>query len=93
MSDNEKIRVIIMNDCGAWVAQVLEYDICVQAEDLDDLPARLEVALRLEEDATDGDLSKIGPAPQHFQEQWERRAGTFTPANDSFPAYEMALAA
>ncbi len=93
MQSEEKIRVIISNDSGLWVAQCLEHDICVQADDLDDIRGRFEVALRIEAEIHGGDLSAIGPAPQHFFDQWDRRAGSFTPTKDGSSSYEMALAA
>jgi hypothetical protein len=94
MSKSEPVRVIINKDCDVWTAQCLEYDVCVQADDLDDLRARLDVALRLEAELHDGDLAKIGPAPAHFHDQWERRSGEYTPtAANSPPAesYQMAM--
>lgn len=93
MSNEEKVRVIISNEGGVWVAQCLEYDICVQADDLNEIPARFEVAMRIESDLHKGNLASIGKAPKHFFDQWERRAGAYTPANDGHPKYEMALAA
>ncbi|MFD2056460.1 hypothetical protein ACFSQT_27145 [Mesorhizobium calcicola] len=88
---NQKLRVICYQDHGVWLAQGLEHDICVQAETLDDLCGRLEVAVRLE--CEDGGLDHIGPAPEHFQRMWDRKSGNFTPMGSNAGEYELALAA
>ena len=88
----EKIRVVIFSEDDQWVAQCLEYDICVQAGDLDDIPGRLSVAVRLEEEAHQGDLSKIGKAPKHFFALWDRSSGTYQPRLVD-PGYELAICA
>lgn len=87
----EKIRVIILQEEGVWVAQCIDFDICVQADDLDAIPGRLQVALRLEEELHGGDLNSIGPAPKHFQEMWERRSGSYAPASQISENYEIAM--
>lgn len=91
--NSEKIRVVLIEEGGAWVAQCLEVDVRVQASDLDDVAGRLEVALRLESEAHDGDFSKIGPAPQYFQEMWGRTAGSFQPRSVADGPYDMAICA
>jgi hypothetical protein len=63
----ENIRVIIYKSSCRWFAQGLEHDICVQAQNIDDLPGRFEVAVRLE--AEDG-LKRIPPAPLRFHDMW-----------------------
>lgn len=87
-----KIRVIcFQEDGGVWIAQALEHDICVQADTLDDLYGRIEVAVRLE--CENGSLDHIAPAPQHFQRMWDRQSGSFTPFGGNDERYELALAA
>lgn len=88
----QKIRVIFHRDGEAWIAQGLERDICVQADRLEDLYGLFEVAVRLE-DAEPGGLERIGQAPQHYYDMWERRSGDFTPNNASDSCYEVGLAA
>lgn len=83
MQEARPIRVLLAREGEFWVAQCLEYDIGAQARDLDDLRRRLLVALAAERQESIRRHGKpfagIGPAPRPFHEQWERRAGLFTP--------------
>lgn len=88
---SQKLRVICYQDQGVWLAQGLEHDICVQADTLDDLYGRFEVAVRLE--CEDGGLDHIPAAPEHFQRMWDRKSGGFAPAGANDDRYELALAA
>lgn len=88
----EKLRVICFQEESLWLAQILEHDICVQAESLDDLAARLEVAVRLECEET-GNLDHIPAAPAHFEKMWDRNAGGFTPDFGKPEMYDVAMAA
>ena len=80
----DTIRVIMFRDGDMWVAQCLEYDIGVQAEDIDTLSDRLKVVLKTEfRVSADGKpFDGIEPAPERFQQMWERRARSleFMPA-------------
>ncbi|MCP3053749.1 hypothetical protein [Aurantimonas marianensis] len=89
---SDKIRVIFYEESGAWIAQGLEHDICVQAPTLNDLYGRLEVAVRLEE-TEPGGIDRIGEAPSHFFDLWEKRSGDFRPRNDGAERYSVGLAA
>jgi hypothetical protein len=77
-SETDTIRVIVFQDADYWVAQCLEYDIGAQADDVDTLMARLEVALKAEFNESMERHGKafegIEAAPQRFQSMWERRA-------------------
>ena len=88
---SEKLRVICYQDHGVWLAQALERDICAQADRLDDLYGRFEVAFRLE--CEGGNLDHIDPAPTHFFRMWDQKAGSYTPVAPNVDHYEMALAA
>jgi len=88
----DTIRVIFYQDGEKWLAQAIEHDICVQADKLDDLYGRFEVAVRLECDET-GSLDHIPSAPDHFEQLWQRKAGSFTPAHVASGKYEVGLAA
>lgn len=88
----ESIRVVVVREGDLWVAQCLEYDICVQADDLKDISGRLDVALRLESEVREGDLSQIGHAPQYFQDLWEQCPGTYKP-RDPLTGCELAICA
>jgi hypothetical protein len=63
-------RVIFYRDGEKWLAQAIERDICVQADTLDDLYGRFEVAVRLECDEK-GSLDHIPAAPVHFERMWQ----------------------
>jgi hypothetical protein len=90
---NAEIKVIVFkDDDNTWVAQGLEHDICVQASSLDDLQVRFEVAVRLESEEAGG-LGRIGRAPDHFFDLWEKRAGAFTPSSSANASIEFGLAA
>lgn len=86
-----KLRVICYQEHGVWLAQGLEHDICVQADTLDDLYGRFEVAVRLE--CENDSLDHIGPSPEHFQRMWDKQSGGFTPMGAVDERYELALAA
>ncbi|RWB77483.1 MAG: hypothetical protein EOQ50_05345 [Mesorhizobium sp.] len=86
----EKLRVICYQDHGIWLAQGLEHDICVQADTLDDLYGRFEVAARLE--CKDGKLDHLPEAPEYYHRMWDRQSGSFSPQGAS-DLYEVALAA
>lgn len=64
---NESVRVLITNTEGAWVAQCLEHDICVQADTIDALQKRFETVMFCERDS----LASIDAAPAEFFEQWD----------------------
>lgn len=88
---SQKLRVICYQDHGVWLAQGLEHDICVQADSLDELCGRLEVAVRLE--CKDDKLDHIEAAPEYFQRMWDRSSGGFTPKFGNPDMYDVALAA
>jgi hypothetical protein len=100
---SDVIRVIMFQDSGMWVAQCLEYDIGVQAEDLDTLSDRLKVVLKAEfkesVERHGKPFAGIDPAPERFQLMWERRARSLevTPApwmtGGERPHLNMALVA
>lgn len=89
---SDKIRVIFYQEHGLWLAQGLEKDICVQADKLDDLYGRFEVAARLECAETEN-LDHIGKAPKHFWDMWERKSGGFKPSKATNDQFEVGLAA
>lgn len=86
------LRVIFYREGEIWLAQGIEHDICVQADSLDDLYGRFEVAVRLECDK-EGKLDHIGEAPSHFKKMWDRKSGDFTPSFMTDRRYEVGLAA
>jgi hypothetical protein len=77
-SDTISIRVVVFHDEGQWVAQCLEYDIGAQADDIDTLTDRLKVVLHAEckesIERNGSPFAGIEPAPERFQNMWERRA-------------------
>lgn len=72
------LRIVIFRENRFWLAQALECDIGVQAEDLKDLLCRLELALIMEEPR----LANLPPAPKYFQDLWPLKAGTLEPGMD-----------
>jgi len=80
-TDTIEIRVVVFKDDGHWVAQCLEYDIGAQAENIDLLNDRLKVVLMAEfKESMERHQSPFGgidPAPERFQQMWNRRAQSF----------------
>lgn len=70
------VRVVAFQEDGVWVAHCVEYDICVQANDLAQARRRMTVALTQEAKITQekhGEAFKgIGPAPDYFEAMFER---------------------
>lgn len=89
---SDKIRVILFREGDAWVAQGLERDICVQADRLDELYGRFEVAVRLE-GSEPGGMDRIAPAPKYFFDLWDRKSGAFKPENADARGFDFGLAA
>ena len=67
---DEALRVLIIHTEDAFVAQCLEHDICVQADDLDTLQKRFETVLHCELQER-GSLEDIEPAPAEFFTKWD----------------------
>jgi len=88
----DSLRVIFYQDGDKWLAQGIEHDICVQADTLDDLYGRFEVAVRLECSENDS-WDRLDPAPDHFEQMWSRKSGEFKPSNLTNPRYEVGVAA
>ena len=75
------IRIIVFRDGDSWIAQCLEYDICAQASDLDELRSRIAATIEAERDFSRQSGKKpfegIAPSPKHYFDMWEKRS-TFT---------------
>jgi hypothetical protein len=69
------VRIVVFREGRFWLAQGLEHDFGVQAEDLKDLVVRVDFALELEA----AGLADLPPAPKYFQDLWPLKAGGFTP--------------
>ncbi|HVC54350.1 MAG TPA: hypothetical protein VND95_00245 [Stellaceae bacterium] len=80
---SDQIRVILFKEGDLWVGQCLEYDIGAQARDLDELRARLTVAIEAERresiERCGSAFAGIAQAPPYFHELWEKRSGNFEP--------------
>ncbi len=74
---NAPLRIVLFREAQQWLAQGLELDVGVQAENLKDLALRLAIALDAESDA--GRLDALPPAPKYFQDLWPLRAGPYAP--------------
>jgi hypothetical protein len=74
----QSLRVIIFREADQWLAQGLERDIAVQAENLRDIVNRLSLAIDAE--IAMESFAALGPAPKYFQDLWGPRAGEYTPS-------------
>ena len=83
MTEHQVIRAIIFRDGPSWVGQCLEYDIGAQADSLEDLHARLRLAIKAERRESikinGTPFAGIDPAPKHFHDLWAKTAGKFEP--------------
>ena len=68
---NSELRVLVIHTEEAFVAQCLEHDISVQADDLSSLQKRFEDAVAFEAQLGDG-IDAIPAAPAHFFNLWDR---------------------
>src|SRR5690348_3836100 len=79
------IRAIMFKEGDLWVGQCLEYDIGAQARDLDELRARLTIAVEVEKresiERCGTPFAGIPAAPRYFHELWERRSVNYQPRN------------
>ena len=77
-----RVRTIVFREEGMYVAQCLEYDIAVQAPDVDLVLDRLKLTLEAELEMCreeDKDLADcISPAPNYYHGLWERRSDSWT---------------
>ena len=72
MSNLAKLRVIVFDDGGLFVAQCLDHDIVAQAESLDEALDRLELTIEAEiAMRASSDLNGIPRAPNYYQELWK----------------------
>lgn len=81
-----QIRAVAFKEGDVYVAQGLDYDICVQAKALSDLPKKLaysvaaNVAISLE--LGKQPLEGIRKAPQQFWDMFNAAKITLTPSDD-----------
>jgi len=87
-----KIRVILLREGAVWVAQGLEHDVCVQADSIEELYGRFDVAVRLEADEPGG-LERIPEAPEYYHSLWDKKAGDYKPVQSQTPEYDFGVAA
>jgi hypothetical protein len=95
----QTIRVIVFRQGQQLFAQCLEHDIAVQADDIEVLRRRIELALEAESSERGGDLSSIGPAPDYYFRMWREAKADLTPhrrrrdGKRDVPVIRMALCA
>lgn len=81
MAMTEKIRAIVFQDAGQWVAQCIEVDVAAQGSTVDEAVERLGSLLNSEADYTQKRFGKpfagIDPAPARFEAMWERCSKSF----------------
>lgn len=83
VEETRTVRVVLIKEGDLWIAQCLEFDVGAQAEGMDELQRRFEVALQCEIDeciraGVSPDVA-IGPAPQFYYDLWNKQAGEFKP--------------
>lgn len=87
--DETHIRAIIFRDGDLHVAQCLEYDIAVQAPDVNVVLEKLELTIEAEFAACRADGVKpcdcIPPAPNYYHGLWEQRSASWTQHNVEAP--------
>lgn len=81
------LRIVLFREGPVWLAQALEHDLGVQAENLKDLMMRLGIAL---DDAGEG-LALRPPAPVYFEHLWPLAAGRFDPSAHGFDRADVAM--
>lgn len=73
----DSLRVVAFQDGNKWIAQCLEVDVCVQADDLETLRNRMALALQLTREEslrlTGSAFAGINPAPEQYQDMWNER--------------------
>jgi hypothetical protein len=76
MSDAaNELRVVAFREGDCWIAQCVEYDLCVQGNDIAQAKRRMEALIRLEAQHTleqNGELfAGIDPAPDYFASMFD----------------------
>lgn len=70
------LRVLVFFGRTKWVAQCIEYDIAVQAENSEDLESRFNSALEAERQLSQKmgqePLRRLPPAPRRYREAWDK---------------------
>ena len=84
----QQIRIVAFKEGDCWIAQCLEVDVSAQANDLDTLKGRIEVALEGERP-----LKDLPRAPERFFEMWGQISGFKQSGTTDGLPYEMALRA
>ena len=93
MSDQQSLRIVVLKEGDAFVAQCLEYDICAQAPDVETLRVRMNDLIDLEcrasLDETGLEFGGIDAAPEKFHKMWDDANRIDSPGS----RLDMALAA
>ena len=63
--ESQMLRVVVFKEEDLFVAQCLEHDICVQADDMATLSRRFAATVVLE------DVESLAASPQHFHDMWD----------------------
>ena len=81
--EHKKVRVVLYQESGWWVAQCLEYDIRAQAKTISLVWDYITIAVeetRLDSKKRHGKaFAHIGPAPEYFEKMWKERAAALRP--------------
>lgn len=92
----ELLRIVVLKDGDAFVAQCLEHDISAQATDLTKLKQRIAATIDFEREYSlrnnQQPFEGIGPAPRHFHDMWDKRSDFVSHLENDQPL-ELAMCA
>ena len=80
---HKKVRVVLYEESGWWVAQCLEYDIRVQAKTMPQVQENIAIALEAtwqdSKDRHGKPFAHVNPAPEEFERMWKGRTASVPP--------------
>lgn len=91
------VRAVVYREGNMWVAQGVDYDIGVQAPDVDTLHRRMELAIELEKavsiELCGAPFAGIDRAPAYVEEMHRRSTMNLTPSQGTPQDVQLALCA
>lgn len=89
------LRVLVFKEEDKFVAQCLEYDVAVQADDMNDLIDRLTLTLEAEFAMCSAESKRLcdclPPAPNYYHGLWDKRSAMLTPTVVTSPQQDFGL--
>lgn len=80
MDMTESLRIVVYKEDNIFIAQCVNYDICAQAETVDELQSNMECLIELEMNDSNQELD---PAPERFHNMWEENQRLSTISTNS----------